>query len=129
MSDITVGLSVNVAKDKYRQNFAPGSFAIAQNTIGAHNPVVTIPTSGADVEFGDLTKPGLAFGRSLDTVNSVLWGTSTGAPGALQPLGKIKPGAPFLFQLCTGIGSTTNTRMRWQAVGAPVKVQMNILED
>lgn len=128
MADIAVNLTVNVNKSGHKDQFAPGAVNFAQTTVGAHKPIVSVGTAYESVPFGDVSTPGIWYGRNLASTSStdyveVAVATSAGST-TITPFGRIGAGRVFLMPLSTG----SSGLLKWKASSGSINVDQRLLE-
>jgi len=126
-NEIKATVQVNYQNGFLKDPFAPGSIGISQTALGCHRPTVIVNTSAYEaVPFGDISTPGICFGRNLDSSNYVTVGMSTSAAStAVNPFATIEAKEPFFLRLHSGV----KTKLKWKANSAAVKMDLHVLED
>lgn len=94
--------------------------AFAADVSGTKGPVpgaIQVTTSGTDVDFSQLTTPGLCRVMNFDSTNYVEYGIRDPDSRIFYPLGELLPGESFVLRLSrniqeeyfpsTGTGTTT----------------------
>lgn len=138
---VQAGLQVFKGTDPIQIQYLsrPGSFVA--DVAGAKGPVpgaFTATLAGTDVDFSELTQPGLALFKNLDATNFVTWGIWDPEISKFYPIGEILPGEFYPIRLSrlltgelgTGAGTTgpnTNT-LRFKADTAPLDVSVEAFE-
>lgn len=109
------------------------------STKGPAPGAFTVTTAGTDVDFSQLTQPGLAMLRNLDTTNYVEYGIRDPATRVFYPIGEILPGEGWPIRFTrnlledyfpsTGTGTTGQiNKVHFKAHRAPVVVSVECFE-
>lgn len=78
----------------------PASFtADVDGTKGPSPGSITVSTDGTDVDFSELTEPGLCRLMNQDDTNFVEYGIREPATGTFYPLGEMLPGETYIIRL------------------------------
>lgn len=104
-----------------KESFDFGPITDTQTTLGAHAPIVAVPTSDTVIDFGSLAAPGWVCFRNLDATNYVQVGNT--AAGALVPFMRLKPNktsGPIFLE--------PGVVFRWKSNSAICKVKILALE-
>lgn len=107
-------------------------------TKGPTPGYVLVSTEGTDIEFTELTTPGLVRIQNVDTTNYVEYGIFDPQTNVFYPLGELLPGEEYVLRFSrnlqeeyvgtgTGTSAPTNT-FRMKANGAPCGVQIDAFE-
>jgi hypothetical protein len=110
---ITTGLMIR----KGNLNYPPGGggqVTFRADVTGSKGPTpgsTLIATSGTDVDFTQLTTPGLVRLTNLSADNYVEYGVREPATGAFYPLGEILPGESYVLRF------SRNLREEWVGTG------------
>lgn len=118
----------------------PDSFTAT--VTGAKGPVpgaIQATIAGVDVDFSELTQPGLCRIVNLDATNFVTWGIWDPEIAKFFPLGEILPGEFYVIRLSrllsaelgTGAGTTgpNTNKLRLKADTASVNVSVEAFEN
>lgn len=120
-NELTINVAAECVNGSFRSRFDLGNaLKVDQAAIGAAAGVVNVGTSEEDLAHAELSVPGYAFFRNLDTTNYVTIGPKSG--GAMVPLIKLKAGEVALMRLAPSV------TIRAAANTAAIKLQMLILE-
>ena len=120
-NEITLSGSLQIANGDFKQDWRPGTIQITQTTQAAAGGVQTIGTSEEAIVVTDVSTPGYAFFRNLDSTNFVTIGTYVSA--TYYPCLKLKAGEYAIARL-----DGTKTFYA-KADTASVKLQYAILSD
>lgn len=92
-------------------NGRPSNFrADVTGTKGPCVGAIRVPTAGVDVNFSELTTPGLCRLHNQDATNFVEYGIREPATGFFYPLGEILPGESYILRLSRNLQEEyTNT--------------------
>ena len=138
VDEATVTADLRISKDLLQYAGLPQSFNADVSVGRGPTPgVLTVPTTGIDVDLSVLTQPGLCRMMNLDETNYVEWGIEDPETGKFYPLGEMLPGeiVPFRFSRNLGeeqgtgsssstTGPTTNTfHLRANAASCDVIVE------
>lgn len=117
------------------------SFAVDVDGAAGPTPgLVSISTSGTDVDFSRLTYPGLVRFKSLDATNYVDVGAYEPATGVFYPLFEVGPGESYVHKLSRNLGEqwggtvtgtgtdAENNTIRMRANGAAVNMYVGAFE-
>lgn len=88
-NEITINLSMQVAKGNFSTSFAPGALQFDQTAIGAHMPIVDVGTTEETLSLGDVSTEGWIVMRNLDSSNYIQLGFSTGVYGIRMEAGEV----------------------------------------
>lgn len=130
---LNIGLQISKGNLQFRSN--PTAFTA--NVSGTKGPVpgaITVAVTGTNVNFSELTTPGLCRITNLDSTNFVTYGVYDGA--SFFPLGEILPGEFYLLRLSRYlneefVGTGTNAdanQFRLMANGAACNVLVEAFE-
>lgn len=122
-------------------NYQSQPTAFKADVTGRKGPVpgaIAVSTDGTDVDFGELTTPGLCRIQNLDPTNFVEYGIWEPATSTLYPLGELLPGETYILRLSrnlqeeylgTGTGTSAPTnRLRFKANTAACNVVVEAFE-
>lgn len=121
---------------------SPGPQAYQVDVTGTKGPVpgaVTVSVLGTDIDFSELTTPGLVAIKNLDGTNWVEFGPYDPELDKFYPIFKVGPGrvhvgefSPNMFEEYPGTGTGTDgassNRLRFRANGSPVVVSVEAFE-
>lgn len=144
MSDeaaVQAGLQILKGTNPVQVSYQSRPGAFVADVAGAKGPVpgaFTATLAGTDVDFSELTQPGLALFKNLDPTNFVTWGVWDPDTSKFYPVADILPGEFYPIRLSrllsgelgTGAGTTgpnTNT-LRFKADTAPLDVSVEAFE-
>ena len=120
-NEVRVNFNLNVVNGSYKETFNNNG-AFDQSAQGAEGAIVSVPTTGVDIDITGVTTAGFLFLLNLDDANYVDYGVDSGAL-TLVPFGRIKPGEYHWLRLYPGIA------LMAKANTATVKLQYYLLED
>lgn len=117
----------------------PTSFkANVAGTKGPSPGAVTVTVAGTDIDFSELTDPGLCHLHNQDAVNFVEYGVWDPEGNTFYPLGELLPGEAFPLRLSrnlqqefgtgTGTSGADTNRLRLKADTASVSVLVEAFE-
>lgn len=119
-NEITLNLSLKVAKSYLQQTMAPGTVTADLSGTNATGGSQNIGTSAEAIVMNDVTTAGYAFFRNLGPTNYVEIGTGTGTNFAA--FAKLKAGEPAVIRLGTSAPTA-------KANSAAIDLQYFILAD
>lgn len=134
---VRTGIQIIVGGLTYR----PPTVSFNVNVSAAKGPtpgLVVVPILGVDVDFSELTTPGLCRISNYDTTNFVTYGIGDSVTNEFYPLGEIGPSESYVLklsrnlgidqdELTTGTGSGTKT-FRIMADTAPCNCSVEAFE-
>lgn len=120
-NEITLNGTLSIANGDFKQDWRPGTIQITQTTQACAGGVQTIGTTEEAIVVTDVSTPGYAFFRNLDSTNFVTIGTYVTA--TYYPCLKLKAGEYAIARL-----DGTKTFYA-KADTANVKLQYAILSD
>ena len=101
-NELSVNVRVRVVKDNYTFDKSLAKTGDVTNGRGGNPGIVNIGTSEEDVDFGDLTDPGVCILQNLDDTNWVEYGRKDGS-GNMQAIGVLRAGGiPHTIELRNG---------------------------
>lgn len=140
-AQVRAGLNVrivsgSVVRTNYRND---ATYQADVSAVGGPTPgSFLVDAYGVDVDFSQLTTPGLAWLHNQDAVNYVEFGIYDPADDSFDPLGEILPGESFPFRFSrnlgesyegTGTGTSAATkRVRFRANGGSCWVLVDAFE-
>lgn len=95
---VRTGMQIIVGGLTYR----PPTAAFNVNVSAAKGPtpgLVVVPILGVNVDFSELTVPGLCRIINYDTTNFVTYGLGDSVTNEFYPLGEIGPGESYIIKL------------------------------
>lgn len=112
--------------------------ATVTGTKGPAPGAFTVTVLGTDVDFSELTTPGLCVFKNLDPTNFVTYGIWDPENSKFFPLGELLPGEVYVLRLSrdlqeefqTGTGTTgaDTNRLRFKADTASLDVSVEAFE-
>lgn len=134
---VRTSLQIRLGNLEYQSN--PTYFTADLTVAKGPTPgSVTVSTDGTDIDFSELTEPGLCRVMNVDPTNFVEYGVWDPALQDLFVFGEILPGETFIVRLSrnlgetyedTGTGTTGATRtLRFKANNAPCVVIVEAFE-
>ena len=136
-ANITSSLQITKGNLTY-QSLPPGFSADVAGAKGPTPGSVSVSTDGTDVDFSQLTTPGLCRIMNQDASNFVTYGTWDPDDSTFRPLGELKPGESFILRLSrqlgqvqgVGVGTVepTNNTLRLKADTAACNVLVEAFE-
>lgn len=138
-NEAQIRASLQVRKGGLFYQSQPTAFtATVTGTKGPTPGAVQVSTAGTDIDFSQLTTPGLVRLQNLDATNVVEWGVWEPATSTFYPVGELLPGETFVFRfsrnlqeeyLGTGTATSAPTnRFRMKASGAACTVLVEAFE-
>lgn len=101
---ITSFFHINKGNLKYSP-IATSFFADVTGTKGPVPGAITVTPTGVDVDFSELTTPGLWRISNLDATNYVTYGTWDPETTKFYPHGELLPGEFFTYRLSRDLGN------------------------
>ncbi len=99
-NEITVRVSLNVAKGGTQFRSVPTAYAATMSGVGGPTPgSINVTTDGVDVNLSALTEPGHVTMVNQEAVggNYVEWGLKE-VGGQFTPIGILRPGRPSVWE-------------------------------
>lgn len=138
-SEARITANLQIIKDTLQYQSKPTAFvADVEGKKGPTPGAVAITTAGTDIDFSQLTTPGLCRIQNLDDTNYVEYGIWEPTGSIFYPLGELLPGEFFVLRFSrnlqeqyagTGTGTTGPTnRLRFKANTASVDVLVEAFE-
>jgi len=134
---ITSNLVINQSNLKYRS----ATNAYRADMAGAKGPspgAITATVDGTEVDFSELTTPGICEIINIDETNYVEYGIWDAGASIFYPLGELLPGESYIIRLSkniqeeyagTGTGtSASDNKLMFKANTASVVVVVNAFE-
>jgi hypothetical protein len=139
-NEISVTSSLQINNGNLQYTSRPSAFRANMN--GANGPVpgaVVASTSGTNVSFAPLVKPGMCRIQNLDSTNYIEWGLWDSGASKFYPLGEMFPGETYIIRLSRflgyeqGPGTGTGTSghgvsLRLKGVGGPCNAVVEAFE-
>lgn len=132
-NEATIQSSLMISKSNLKYRSFPTNFRA--NVTGSKGPVpgaVLVSVIGTDIDFSELTTPGLVVIRNLSTQYFIEWGVYNGS--TFFPVGEVLPGESYVFRFSrylnqgyVGTG-TGNDTFRIRASTAPCDVVVEAFE-
>lgn len=98
---VTSSLAITNGSQRYTSQ--PTSFSADVSATGGPSPgSLSVATTGTDVSFSQIIRPGLCRIQNLDPTHYVEWGVHDGA--LFHPVGEILPGESYIFRLSRNVG-------------------------
>ncbi len=139
VNEASIRSSLQITKGKIEYRSSPTQFSA--DVTGSKGPspgAVDISTAGTDIDFSELTTPGLCRIQNQDPTNYVTYGIWDPENNTFFPLGELLPGETYplrlsrLLQEELGTGSGTSgadtNRLRFKADTASVVVLVEAFE-
>ena len=101
-------------------NYIPAASAFNVDVSVAKGPtpgLVVVPILGVDVDFSELTTPGLCRITNYDTTNFVTYGLGDSDTSEFYPLGEIGPSESYVLKLSRNLGTDQNELTTGTGVG------------
>lgn len=110
-NEVTVNTTLDIRKNSIQYVSQPQQFRA--DMTGQKGPVpgaLTVTSAGTDVSFAELTTPGFAMLRNLETAGSGVW-VEYGIWDGLEfyPIGRIDAGQFFPIQFSPNLGKSLGT--------------------
>lgn len=138
-NEATVRTGIQITKNGLIYRPPTASFNVDVSAAKGPTPgLVVVPILGVDVDFSELTTPGLCRISNYDTTNFVTYGIGDSVTNEFYPLGEIGPSESYILklsrnlgidqdELTTGTGSGTKT-FRIMADTAPCNCSVEAFE-
>ena len=120
-SEITLNVSLRVANGLMEEQFGPVQDQIDQSAIGVDGGVREIGTTEETISLTDVSTPGYAIFRNLDSTNFVTIGPDSG--GSMVDFLKLKPGEIAVLRLAPDVS------IKAKADTAAVKLLVRVYAD
>jgi len=120
-SEITLNVSLRVANGLMEEQFGPVQDQIDQSAVGADGGVREIGTTEETISLTDVSTPGYAIFRNLDSTNFVTIGPDSG--GSMVDFLKLKPGEIAVLRLAPDVS------IKAKADTAAVKLLVRVYAD
>lgn len=102
-NEFTVSGILQLRRGSQTYSSQPGSYRSDQSSQGGPSPgSINVPTTGTDVSFAQLTRPGLCRIQNLNDTNRVEWGVHDGL--LFHPVGELLPGEFVILRLSRNLG-------------------------